>query len=553
MEKISNKTYKELIEGAKPLTQDLYGDKVLKLQDGRIAKLFRLKRVLSSALLWPYAKRFVRGTKILQKHNIPTVEVTDLFKIPSVKRDIVIYNPLEGESLRDMIKKTEDPSDLISDFAQFFAYLHDKGIYFRAIHFNNVFITPENKFGLIDISDLYYSYLLPMSISKRVRNFKPIFNYNEDREALESFSLDKFLRIYCNNLKIQSNKKHRILKNNVLQLYDNSFAIKNMERKMAKVKTIDSQSDICPLCKSIGTFSHQGRDLLYDKKELYTYMKCTQCGAVYQHPMPDSKTISSFYPDVYYEEINKKKYSMVKQSVLRYKYNYSHIKVPFYLKILAPIVSLFYYKSSIPYKPDSKGLDIGCSNGQYISSMNTLGWQFEGVEFNSVAVTLCRKAGIKVFHGELRSANFKDNSFDIVSARHLIEHIPDPNDIIKEISRLLKPGGRLVIITPNSNALGRKWFGLNWFPDEIPRHLILFNKKNLNLIARKHNLHPTKIKTFSTPRALLHSIDYLIWNRKKPSNKSKFRRFFAKFFVVIAKVLNRGEELFIIYEKQKPQ
>jgi SAM-dependent methyltransferase len=307
----------------------------------------------------------------------------------------------------------------------------------------------------------------------------------------------------------------------------------------------------CPLCGATGLFSHQGRDLLYDKNELYTYMKCTRCNAEYQNPMPDSETINTFYPDVYYEEIVRgKKHSLIKQSVLKYKYNYSHIQVPSYFKLIAPIVSLFYYKSSIPFMPNSKGLDIGCGNGQYIRTMDSLGWQFEGVEFNSTAVDLARKAGLKVFHGELKSANFKNNSFDIVSARHLIEHIPDPGDLIKEISRILKPKGRLIIITPNTKAFGRKWFSLNWFPDEIPRHLILFNSKNLNMLTKKHNLFAIKTKTFSTPRALLHSLDYLIGNKEMISNKSKLRRFFAKFFVAIATLLNRGEELFVIYEKK---
>ncbi|MCK5096929.1 MAG: class I SAM-dependent methyltransferase, partial [Desulfobacteraceae bacterium] len=263
-------------------------------------------------------------------------------------------------------------------------------------------------------------------------------------------------------------------------------------------KATDNTST-CPICGATGLFSHKGRDILYDKKELYTYMKCTRCSAEYQHPMPDLETISTFYPDVYYEEITRtKKYSLIKQSVLKYKYNYSHIKVPFFLKLIAPIISLFYYKSSIPFVPNSRGLDIGCSNGQYISSMNTLGWQFEGVEFNSVAVDLCHKIGLKVFHGELKAAKFEDNSFDIISARHLIEHIPDPDDLLKEISRILKPKGRLIIITPNTLALGRKWFGLNWFPDERPRHLILFNSKNLNMLADKHNLSAVKTRTVAT-------------------------------------------------------
>jgi SAM-dependent methyltransferase/tRNA A-37 threonylcarbamoyl transferase component Bud32 len=525
-----------MVKDAEILTKDTYGDKVIRLKDGRIAKFFRLKRIMSSALLWPYAKRFVRGARILKKNNIPTVNVTDLYKVISIKRDMVVYQPLEGESLRDLIREKKNAHKLVSDFASFFAGLHDKGIYFRAIHFNNVFITSKGEFGLIDISDLYYSFM-PLTISKRVRNFKPFFHYDGDRKAIQLFSIDKFLDIYVKNSKIKSNHKQKKIKKDVLKLYGDYM-------NKTKIST-------CPICSAKGAFAHQGRDLLYNKKKLYIYMKCTRCSAEYQHPMPDSETINTFYPDVYYEEITKlKEYSSIKQGVLKTKYNYSHIRVPFFYKITAPIIAFFIYKDSIPFKPDSRGLDIGCGNGRFISSMNKLGWQFEGVEFSSKAVDICHKAGLKVFKGELKAADFQNNSFDLVSARHLIEHIPDPDDLFKEIYRILKPKGHLILRTPNSQALGRKWFGLNWFPDDIPRHLILFNSENLNMLAEKHNMQHVKTKTFSSPRAVLNSIDYLTGNRKKPSVKQKLRRLFAKFFVGLATVMNRGEELFVIYEKK---
>ena len=309
-------------------------------------------------------------------------------------------------------------------------------------------------------------------------------------------------------------------------------------------------SSKCPLCGSTGLFSHKGRDLLYDKNEFYTYMQCTKCNAEYQHPMPASETISKFYPDVYYQEITSpKKHSKIKLSVLKNRYNYNHLNTSLFFRFIAPLISLFYYKSSIPFLPNAKGLDIGCGNGRFISSMNELGREFEGVEFSPVAVDICHKANLKVFNGELKDAEFKGNSFDIISARHLIEHIPDPDDLFKEISRVLKPKGRLVIRTPNSKALGRKWFGLNWFPDDIPRHLILFNFENLNMLAKKYNIYPVKQKTFASPRAVLNSIDYLTENKKRPSRKRRLYKFFSKFFVRLSTLINRGDELFVIYEK----
>lgn len=207
-----------MIQGGKVLTKDYYGYKVIHLSDGRMAKLFRLKSYFSSALVWPYAKRFVRGADVLQKNGIPTVHVIELCRIPSIKRDMVLYHPLEGISLREALQNESDKAALIERFAAFLAGLHAKGIYFRSIHFNNVIVTPEGRLGLIDITDLHYSFF-PLTVSKRVRNFKPVFHYNEDRETLEEFSMDEFLKKYIENAGCRSVRKAEKIVRNVLTQY----------------------------------------------------------------------------------------------------------------------------------------------------------------------------------------------------------------------------------------------------------------------------------------------------------------------------------------------
>ncbi|MDY6793025.1 MAG: class I SAM-dependent methyltransferase, partial [Thermodesulfobacteriota bacterium] len=261
----------------------------------------------------------------------------------------------------------------------------------------------------------------------------------------------------------------------------------------------------CPLCKSIGFFSFQGRDLLYNKPEIYKYMECSRCAAVYQEPMPSLDEIVRYYPDDYdvYTNIPPlKPFSWSKRGVLRYKYNYSHLNVPMLFRLISPAISFFLYRDEIRFIRKGKGLDIGCGNGKFIRDMNFLGWQFEGVEFNPIAVDICHKAGLKVFQGDLHSAAFKDNSFDIVTTRQVIEHIPEPVNFIKEIARILKSGGRLVIKTPNSKSLGRRWFGKFWFANEIPRHLILFCPTNLNMLARRFGLRQITVKTLTRPRII---------------------------------------------------
>ncbi len=281
-------------------------------------------------------------------------------------------------------------------------------------------------------------------------------------------------------------------------------------------------------------------------------MQCNKCAVVYQEPMPTLDEIVRYYPNDYgvYTEISPlKRFSLSRLGVLNYKYNYTNLKISLIFKMLSPVISAFKYRDTIRYIPNGKGLDIGCGNGKFIRDMNSLGWQFEGVEFNSIAVDICKKAGLKVFHGDLHAAAFKDNNFDIISARHVIEHIPDPMNFMREIARILKKGGRLVIKTPNSIALGRQWFGMHWFDNDVPRHLILFSPVNLKMLAERFGLSQITVKTFTGPRVILNSLDYRRGNRGKPYNKYKLYRLLARLYVLSTIISRRGDELFAIYEK----
>ena len=322
-------------------------------------------------------------------------------------------------------------------------------------------------------------------------------------------------------------------------------------KKSSQLSTSNSNYR-CPLCNSPGKFSFQSRDLLYNKTETYQYMECINCNAVFQYPFPTPTEIREFYPDDYsaYKKLDKpKQHRYSDLSVLHYKYGYTHLHVPWLFRLLASMISAFRQRDVIPFVPNGKALDIGCGNGKFMRTMNSIGWRFEGVEFNPVAVEICRKAGLKVFHGDLKSAGFKDNSFDLISARHIIEHIPDPKNFIGEIARILKNGGRIVIRTPNSQALGRRWFGAKWFANEVPRHLILYNLHNLNMLAERHGLRLIIEKMFTTPKIILNSWDYLIKNRDTPSKKSKICRLIALPYVILATLLHKGDEVFAIYEK----
>lgn len=199
MKKLSYEKYLTLHNGAEILASDSFGEKVLRLKDGSIIKLFRTKRIISSALLYPYALRFVNNASKLKDMGIRTVTVIDSYKIPPVKRTAVHYIELEGTTLRNYITIHTLNSDIAQRLASFIAWLHNEGVYFRSIHFGNILITPDNSFGLIDIADMKIK-SHSLNIGKRIRNFHHLTRYDIDRNSLKQ-QKDIFIRQYlkiCN-------------------------------------------------------------------------------------------------------------------------------------------------------------------------------------------------------------------------------------------------------------------------------------------------------------------------------------------------------------------
>jgi 2-polyprenyl-3-methyl-5-hydroxy-6-metoxy-1,4-benzoquinol methylase len=146
--------------------------------------------------------------------------------------------------------------------------------------------------------------------------------------------------------------------------------------------------------------------------------------------------------------------------------------------------------------PQGRVLDVGCGDGKTLAIMRDLGWQVFGVEPDLEAARAARKAyGIEVFAGDLDAANLESESFDAVLLHHVIEHVQDPQALLVQCRRLLRKGGRLVIMTPNLAGLGHRVFGRAWFALDPPRHLVLFTSGALKQMAQRSGLRVVKTKT----------------------------------------------------------
>lgn len=193
------------------LETDSRGIKVLRLEQGQYLKLFRVKRWYSSANWNDYAKRFSNNASRLTEMGVPTVEVTELVRVPHLERTGAIYQPLAGDTYRDIIKRRGLSAKQIVDYGHFFAELHQLGIYFRSPHLGNIIISPQHQLGLIDIADIKF-YRRPLSLANRARNFSHLFRYKGDSEALGRHGTNVLIDAYLENSNLKSSQANKLRK-----------------------------------------------------------------------------------------------------------------------------------------------------------------------------------------------------------------------------------------------------------------------------------------------------------------------------------------------------
>jgi hypothetical protein len=187
MHALGHDDYLRLREGARVVEGDEFGDKVLLLPDGTYLKLFRRKRLVTSAAWKPYACRFVDNTVALARLGIPCPEVIESYRIASIRRDAVHYRPLEGRTIRELIASglpAEQADVLRTRLLRFISLLHTLGIYFRSAHLGNIVLTPKGELGLIDVADLKVAWFR-LGPFRRRRNLHHVLRYPEDREWLQ--------------------------------------------------------------------------------------------------------------------------------------------------------------------------------------------------------------------------------------------------------------------------------------------------------------------------------------------------------------------------------
>jgi SAM-dependent methyltransferase len=261
---------------------------------------------------------------------------------------------------------------------------------------------------------------------------------------------------------------------------------------------------ICCLCEAndaetIGA----GEDFEYrTSSDEFSAMRCRRCGLVYLNPRPSLSEFERIYPANYHAfEFSEKEFGFV-----------------FQVRRRLEAKRLLGWCEDLP--DDAFVIDIGCGDGFHLELLRDFGkksWALEGVDADGRAAATAEKKNLKIHRGTLEILDLPRESYDLALLIQTVEHVADPPELLRQICSLLRPGGRLVIVTDNTDSLDFKLFKKrHWGGYHFPRHWNLFNPATIRKLADKTGFEVEKLTTQVSPVNWVYSIRNSLTDRKAP-------------------------------------
>jgi 2-polyprenyl-3-methyl-5-hydroxy-6-metoxy-1,4-benzoquinol methylase len=220
----------------------------------------------------------------------------------------------------------------------------------------------------------------------------------------------------------------------------------------------------------------------------FSYVKCLSCGLVQINPQPKAEEVRRRYGEAYgedylaYELANEAAFLRLQELALK--------DAGFY-GLEQELLEQGRGKAPAP-----SILDIGCATGALLAKLRERGWQTRGVEISAPQAEYAhRERGLEVRTEPLEAARFPDESFDVVLASHLIEHLNRPDILVRETRRVLKKEGRFFVTTPNIAGFQSRLFREAW-RSAIFDHLYLFSAKTLSALLARNGFCVERLATW---------------------------------------------------------
>lgn len=208
---------------------------------------------------------------------------------------------------------------------------------------------------------------------------------------------------------------------------------------------------VCNLCGS-------GVERVLISKGGHDIYQCDSCGLAFTHPQPES--IDEQYNSSYFDLYRKRRHFRLQRGNERLKR----------IELL---------------REPGRLLDIGCSLGYFVEAAQIRNWKASGIEISPYASEEARKLGLDAATGVLEDAGYPDAAFDCVTMWDVLEHVPDPTEHMREVHRILSPGGLVVIGTPNLGHIQFRLHGESWRHLKPAEHIFYFHSASLSRLLEK--------------------------------------------------------------------
>ncbi len=256
----------------------------------------------------------------------------------------------------------------------------------------------------------------------------------------------------------------------------------------------------------------------YISGDSFAVCLCRQCALARTRPQPPAGESDRYYPPEYYADAR------------RYVFPIDDV-----LNRLQAVRSRRIHQANGGRA--GKVLDVGCGRGLLLNQLRQHGWEVKGTELSDRAARFARTAlQLDVRVGDLKELKFETADFDAVVLWHVLEHVPDPAALLHEVSRLLRPGGLLLVAAPNFGSAEARYCKDGWFHLDVPRHLSHFTLESLTRMLGAESLVPEQIGYFS-PEYDFFSFVQSALNRLGLKHNSLYELLRAG----PAKLLRRGE------------
>jgi len=278
----------------------------------------------------------------------------------------------------------------------------------------------------------------------------------------------------------------------------------------------------CIFCEQPGIPLYSGlSDQLFGTPGFWNFLQCEKCGLVWLNPRPVAAELSKAYVRYYTHQgsntihTTRKPLGSLREKGKKGLYAYvSDSKALadgwIWMRLgqalsCVPLLRERAYMGTMCLDSATKGklLDLGCGDGRFLALMRAAGWDVTGIDTDLAAVKNARELGIPVVAGNIADAAFPEASFDAVTLSHVIEHVHDPVGLLSACRRVVKPGGQVVIVTPNIKSFGHKKFGSCWRGLEPPRHLHIFSLAALHICCERAGLQLQMLRTSARSAGLL--------------------------------------------------